>query len=86
MDNLFSRVFQMQWHTNSVIVVVSSSATAASTMSLTAARAFTDAIATVLALGHLVGLAFGDTEIADGHDAVILAASFDIGTLFFVAK
>ena len=55
-------------------------------VSLATASAVADTISAVLALGHLLGLSVSDTEIADGHDAAILAAHPHIGTLFLAAK
>jgi hypothetical protein len=70
---------------NLVIAVVSSRAVSIA-VNLTAASAVADAISAVLALGHLLGLSVGNAEIADGHDAAILAAHPHIGTLFLTAE
>ena len=55
-------------------------------VSQAAVSAVADTISAVLALGHLFGLSLGDAEIADGHDAAILAAHPHIGTLFLAAE
>ena len=71
-----------------VIAVVSSHGSHAVSIavSLTTTSAVADTISAVLALGHLLGLSVGNTEIADGHDAAILAAHPHIGTLFLAAE
>ena len=55
-------------------------------VSLATASAVADTISAVLALGHLLGLSIGNTEIADGHDAAILAARPHIGALFLATE
>lgn len=66
--------------------MVSSSSASPVAVSLAAARTVADAIAAMLAFGHLLGLSIGNAEIADGHDAAILSASSHIGTLFLTAE
>ena len=72
---------------NLVIAVVSAGSDAVPiAVSQAAVSAVADTLSTVLALGHLFGLSLSDAEIADGHDAVILAAHPHIDTLFLAAE
>ena len=55
-------------------------------VSLATASAVANTISAVFALGRLFGPPLSDAEIADGHDAAILAAHPHIGALFLAAE
>ena len=72
---------------NLVILVAAVSSRAESMeVSLATASAVANTISAVFALGRLFGLPLSDAEIADGHDAAILAACAHIDTLFLAAE
>ena len=76
----------LQYIAYSPVTAVVSSRALPIAVSLATASAVADTFSAVLALGHLFGLSVGDAEIADGHDAAILAAHPHIGTLFLAAE